>query len=302
MSIPPHPYFSKYALPALENSGLVSSRLILSRAHTVVNIALGYHVLFVISQWLIFPLFARYRLSWEEELDKNSGRYKKKYTDLVNQSAVRLVSLIQALIVLYLSFNAIVANKTATHPSAADRIFKVDEWNVTVCVFAIGYFLWDIYISLLYSTFPFVLHGLISTVVYAIGLKPYINYYAAIFLVFELSNPFLNIRWFGIKYLPQVSEDCQTLAAKFCNVFQLVNNIVLIVMFFLARICWGFYQFYQLCSDFYAVRDSPGFLPVETAIIVVGNLCLDVLNLTWLSTMLSVAFRIIKKGGKVQAK
>ncbi|CDO93932.1 unnamed protein product [Kluyveromyces dobzhanskii CBS 2104] len=319
MSLPPHPHLSEYVLPFVETHNWVASKVILSHLHTVLYVAFGYHVLFLLSQWILFPPLASYRLSWDADTGaasqdpakgKSKGKAKAKakalerqHTDLVNQSAVRLVSWIQSLVVLYLSFEAISHNNSqASLLTPHDRVFGIDAYNVKVCVFAIGYFLWDIYISMVYSTLPFVLHGLISTVVYAIGLKPYINYYAGIFLMFELSNPFLNIRWFGIKYMPQLSKDCQTVVAKLSNVVQLVNNIALISMFFLARICWGFYQFYQLCTDFYAVRNDPNFLPLETAIIVVGNLTLDVLNLFWLSAMLSVAVRIIKKGGKVQDK
>ncbi|QEU60946.1 hypothetical protein KDRO_D06430 [Kluyveromyces lactis] len=303
MSLPPHPHLTEYVIPYLESNGWITSNVILSNLHTVLYIAVGYHALFLLSQWVLFPPLASYRLSWDPETTKDQGKSKEsQHADLVNQSAVRLVSWIQSLIVLYLSFEAIAYNNEKPDLNSHDRIFSMDPYNVKVCVFAIGYFLWDIYISLIYSTLPFVLHGLISTVVYAIGLKPYINYYAGIFLMFELSNPFLNIRWFGIKYLPQLTKDCQTFMAKVCNVIQLVNNVALILIFFLARICWGFYQFYQLCTDFYNIRNDPNFLPLETAIIVTGNLILDVLNLFWLSTMLSVAVRIIKKGGKVQDK
>ncbi|KAG0677466.1 hypothetical protein C6P41_003261 [Kluyveromyces marxianus] len=299
MTLPAHPHLSQHVVPFLESNKWITSPSILSHLHTVLYIAFGYHLLFLVSMWFIFPPIAGYRLSWNT---KDANRNKR---ELVIQSSLRLVSWIQSLIVLYLSFEAILYNKSV-HPqsNSYDRIFRSDPYNVQVCVFAIGYFLWDIYISLVYSTMPFVLHGVVSTVVYTIGLKPYINYYAGIFLMFELSNPFLNFRWLGIKYMPQLTNDptSRTLAAKICNVIQLVNNIILIVVFFAARICWGFYQFFRLCKDFYAVRNDPHFLPLDTSIIVVGNLSLDVLNLIWMSSMLAVAARIIKKGGKVQDK
>lgn len=298
------PQVRQYLTIFFDKIQIIESTMIKNRAHTILYVAAGYHVLFILSKWLVFSWLAKYRLSWEEELTKNTAKYNKKYRDLVNQSAIHFVSWMQSLVVLYLSSRAIYLNNQAAprYATAAERIFGYDEHNIIVCVYAIGYFIWDTYISLMYSTFPFVLHGLISTIVYAIGLKPYINYYAGIFLMFELSNPFLNIRWFGIKYFPQISEESNSIASKLANVVQLINNVVLILTFFAARICWGFYQFYRLCSDFYEVRESVAFQPLETAFIVVGNLCLDVLNLIWLSAMVSVALRIIKKGGRVQAK
>lgn len=301
--LPPHPLISNKVVPFLSEHKIVTSANILANLHTILYVAAAYQLVFVISQWFVFPLLVRWKLSSAgESLEKDNKIYNKEYSSLLNQSAVHFVSLVQSFVILYLSFGSMQSINRSTHPSAGARVFASSRENDIVCIFAVGYFIWDTLISMVYSSFPFVLHGAISTVMFLIGLKPYINFYAPIFLLFELSNPFLNFRWFGIKYFPQLTEANRGLVTKFLNIVQLVNNAVLITMFFLARIFWGWWKIGELCWDFYQIYDQPQFLAPEAGIVVTGNLILDVLNAIWFAKMLSVAKRIISKGGKVQAK
>lgn len=39
-------------------------------------------------------------------------------------------------------------------------------------------------------------HAIASGAVYLFGLGPFINYYGATFILFEVSTPFLNVHWF----------------------------------------------------------------------------------------------------------
>lgn len=217
-------------------------------------------------------------------LISDSSHSRKK---LINQSSVHFVSFIQSVVILYVSFVCLLSDQYALeYQTAEQRVFKDHRDTEVVCVFAIGYFLWDIYISIFYSTLPFVLHALVSTTVFCIGLKPYIQYYAPVFLLFELSNPFLNLRWFSTKYFKGSKN-------RVLLFLQLLNNLLLLMMFFFARICWGWYQMGKLCYDFYQVHGNSNFLLCETIIIVVGNFILDILNLVWFSTMISVAFKTV---------
>lgn len=71
------------------------------------------------------------------------------------------------------------------------------------------------------------------------------------------------------------------------------------VVFFAARIAWGWFQIGKLCYDFYQVRNEPGFLVFDTIVILAGNFVLDILNVIWFSTMVSVAAKVLKKGESV---
>lgn len=296
MGLPAQAVFTGPITSFLAKHGIVTSSNILANLHSVIYVAEAYHLVFLVSQWILFPPLVRWRLS--HDADKSPRRYN----DLLNQSVVHFVSLVQSFVILYLSLGYIRDHGTSTHPTPESRIFSESAETNVICVFAIGYFVWDALISLVYSSLPFVVHGVVSALMFTIGLKPYIQYYAPAFLLFELSNPFLNFRWFGIKFMPQLSAENQSTSAAVCNVIQLLNNVMLICIFFGARIAWGWLKIYELAFDFYKVRNDPRFLFTESLVIVSGNFILDVLNVVWFSQMASVAKRIILKRGRVQDK
>ncbi|SCV04291.1 LAME_0H17282g1_1 [Lachancea meyersii CBS 8951] len=297
MNLSPPGAFWSQVVELTSKYNVVSSPKILANLHSVLYVALGYHFVFLVSKWVLFPPLVRWRLA------NSKGNSHRGRRELVNQSALHFVSLVQSFVILYVSLKYYETHgRNTTHDTPQIRVFHHEMETDVICVFAIGYFVWDAMISVFYSSVPFVLHGVVSAAVFAIGLKPYIQFYAPAFLMFELSNPFLNIRWFGIKFMPQLSEINQTFTAHVLNYVQLINNVVLIAVFFGARIMWGWYQIFQLCYDFWQVRHDPRFLVSETLIIVSGNLVLDVLNLVWFWKMLSVAKRIISKRGRVQDK
>lgn len=276
LELPSPAVIHSYVNPWLEEKKWITSQPILSNLHSIVYVALFYQACFLLGKWILFPHAAR----WVH------GEGKTKRRKLINQSSVHFVSFVQSIVILYVSFECLLsANYKFEYPTAIDRIFTRHRDTEVVCIFAIGYFIWDIYISVFYSTLPFVLHAVVSTLVFCIGLKPYIQFYAPVFLLFELSNPFLNVRWFTVRYFSRSN--------RFLNFIQTINNLALLLMFFCARICWGWFQIGKLVYDFYQVHTDPRFLTMETAIIVCGNLVLDVLNLVWFSTMVSIAFKTI---------
>lgn len=278
LELPQPAILRTHAIPFLTDRKLITSDSLLSNLHSIIYVALFYQACFLVGKWIIFPPFIQL-------LKVAPGRKQK----LIDQSSVHFVSFIQSVVILYISLNCLLSpNYNTEYPTAIDRIFSENRDTQIVCIFAIGYFTWDIYISVFYSTLPFVLHAVISTLVFCIGLKPYIQYYAPVFLLFELSNPFLNIRWFATKYLGHTSN-------KLLDFLQLLNNVSLLIVFFFARICWGWFQIAKLGYDFFQTHQDPRFLPYETAIIVLGNLVLNVLNLIWFSTMVSIAIKTLTK-------
>lgn len=65
------------------------------------------------------------------------------------------------------------------------------------------------------------------------------NYYAPIFILYELSSPFLNIHWF-----------CDKLSLTGSSI-QLYNGICLILTFAGCRLVWGTYQSVRVFHDIY---------------------------------------------------
>jgi hypothetical protein len=69
--------------------------------------------------------------------------------------------------------------------------------------------------------------------------RPFLYYYAPVFLLYELSSPFLNIHWF-----------CDKLNLT-GSVYQAVNGAFLTTTFFCCRILWGNYSSVLVFNDVY---------------------------------------------------
>lgn len=102
-------------------------------------------------------------------------------------------------------------------------------------------------------------------------------YYGGRFLLFELSTPFLNFHWFMDKLSLTGSK------------LQLVNGIILLNVFFFARIAYGWYT----SIDFYflTLANIHRFPFVLFAFYAVSNTILNGLNVFWFYKMIASATR-----------
>ena len=69
--------------------------------------------------------------------------------------------------------------------------------------------------------------------------RPFVNFYAPTFILYELSSPFLNIHWF-----------CDKLNLTGTKL-QFYNGIILLLTFFSCRLVWGSYQSLRVFYDVY---------------------------------------------------
>ncbi|RUS22129.1 TLC domain-containing protein [Endogone sp. FLAS-F59071] len=164
-----------------------------------------------------------------------------------------------------------------------DRVFGYSSWAGNVFSIACGYFLWDIFTSLRYwkeQGIGFVFHGICSFTVYILSFRPFLNYYGAVFLMFEMSTPFLNINWFLDK-LGMTGSPAQ-----------IVNGIFLLLTFFWVRLVFGFYMSYRTYVDVSAVIDRvPTF---HCVVYGVANVVLNFLNVYWFGLMIKSLSRRFK--------
>lgn len=279
----------------------------IDQLHQVIYVALGYHLLFLISYFLIKPLLSKLLINKNNtELIKKDNKNHTK-----NQIAMHIVSLLQAVCILEFCFLAIhedadyyftffkVVNEAKGVESISlmnldmsklfdssrieKRLFGFTEANNKITILACGYFLWDMMISAYCSTPAFMVHGVVSFTVYSIGLSGFINYYACVFLIFELSNPFLNIRWFANHY------------DKSSSILARINEGVFMLVFFLCRIVWGFTQIVILLIDFSLMYTRKDFQLGHAVIIGLGNIVLDILNTYWFLIMVKIAKKKMRK-------
>jgi len=168
----------------------------------------------------------------------------------------------------------------------SDTIWSSNEYSLDIIAIAVGYFFWDSIVSLFYVKefgSAFVLHGILCFCAYLFALQPFLNYYAGVFLLYELSTPFLQLHWFLEK---------MNLKGIWQNV-QMLNGILLIVVFFIARLIMGLYNSYTFWVSFLAAYNNlPKFL---FYFYTIANTILNSLNVYWFYKMIRLVIRLKNK-------
>lgn len=176
---------------------------------------------------------------------------------------------------------ALMALWESDSPILQDHVFGTSTTAKAVLTMSSGYFMWDVYAVIRdQASFGFVLHGVLCLVAYSSSLFPFIQYYGCIFLMYELSTPFLNLRFLLI-----ASKMTDTL------LFTIINALFA-SLFFFSRIIFGFYFSYQFWREMLPMA-STGAVPYNIATIFyfVANICLNTLNVIWLSVIVRNALR-----------
>lgn len=143
----------------------------------------------------------------------------------------------------------------------------------------------------------FLMHALSAVVVFALGFRPFINFYGPVFILFELSSPFLNFHWFFDKLNMTGSKP------------QLYNGVLLLTVFFFCRVVWGPYQSIKVYRDVYNAYMNPPLtreegIPIPTWLVLVylgSNILLNSLNYYWFSRMIETVRKRFSEP-KVEAK
>ncbi|KAI8598344.1 TLC domain-containing protein [Dissophora ornata] len=170
-----------------------------------------------------------------------------------------------------------------------DKVFGYDYYAGQVYAVACGYFLWDTIHSIRHFKafgIGFVFHGFCSFSVFILGFRPFLQYYGSVFLMFELSTPFLNIHWFMDKL------------GMTGTIYQLINGVILLAVFLCARIIFGVYMSYYTYIQVMTVVDR---VPMHLIVIYsAANVVLNTLNLYWFYKMIESLVKRFKpsKGGK----
>ncbi len=132
--------------------------------------------------------------------------------------------------------------------------------------------------------------------------RPFVNYYGCIFILWELSTPFLNVHWFMDKL------DMTGTRA------QLYNGFLLLFSFFSCRLIYGTYQSFLAFRDILAAINShptPGprgnpvmFFATDdstvpfwlAAVYLASNLTLNSLNFYWFFMMIRAVRKRFEPG------
>ncbi|KAL2756104.1 hypothetical protein ACRALDRAFT_1070758 [Sodiomyces alcalophilus JCM 7366] len=195
---------------------------------------LASSLLYTLIYWPISPLISRYVVG--ERYDKLSRKRR------VNWDA-HVVSFVQSTLINCLALWIMFADAERNKMDWQARIWGYTGALGMIQALAAGYFLWDLVVtSRNMDVFgPGTLaHALSALLVYSFGFRPFVNYYAPTFILWELSTPFLNIHWFLDKLGLTGSR------------VQLYNGLILIATFFSCRLVYGTYQSCMVLGDIWA--------------------------------------------------
>lgn len=231
--IPPIPALSKAVQPLAELLALPTLPL---HIHEVIGAAAFYtftHL--VISPLLSNLLFPQYY--------PRHHRAKKANWD------AHVVSLMQSIVINSLALWTMYADEQRSAMDFEQRVWGYTGAGGMIQALACGYFVWDLGITLLNLDIfgiGLLAHAISALTVYSFGFRPYLNYYSSVFILYELSTPFLNIHWFFDKLNMTGSKP------------QLYNGVALLATFFCCRLVWGTYQSFVVYQDMWqAIRRGP---------------------------------------------
>lgn len=229
------PYADKYHLPVLP-----------LHVHEALAAALFYTFIhLVVSPWISKKYFAAY--------------YPKSRGKKANWDA-HVVSLVQSTLINIIALGYIFADQERKSMNWMERIWGYTGASGFVQSMAVGYFLWDLITTLIFIDvfgLGVLAHAVSALTVYSFGYRPFLNYYGNIFILYELSTPFLNIHWFFDKLNMTGSKA------------QLYNGITLLFTFFSCRLVFGTYQsawvYYDMWRAMYTapITEYTSFTPAD---------------------------------------
>ncbi|RMD43206.1 hypothetical protein DV735_g1896, partial [Chaetothyriales sp. CBS 134920] len=162
---------------------------------------------------------------------------------------VHVVSLFQSCLINALALWVIFVDKERAEMknSNVERVYGYTGACGLIQALACGYFIWDLIVSTRHIKIFGIgiwFHAISALFVFSFGFRPLVNYYAPVFILYELSTPFLNVHWF--------CDKLNLTGGK----LQWYNGITLLVTFFCSRLLWGTFQSFSLFSDVWNVMQA----------------------------------------------
>jgi len=209
---------------------------------------------------------------------------------LVGQVAARIVGAVFLVLMFPPAIQTIMDPEMRS--SFYNALYRASPASHRCIQVASSYFVYDTYICLFRfaeNGMPFLLHGVLCCLAYSYPLiSGNMHFQGACFLMWELSTPFLYLRWFLIK------ARCRDVRKK--AAWQGVANALFAVAFFACRIVYGPVMSYQYYVASQWDLGRGGEIPkgvvygYHTAMLVLNGL-----NYWWFSAIVRVA---LGKGGQ----
>ncbi|PBP20932.1 DUF887-domain-containing protein [Diplocarpon rosae] len=241
----------------------------------------------------------------------SSRLFPNSYTHLSPESKLRwnmhCASMVQSCTITMLALWTMYADDERRHMDLEERMWGYTGAAALVQALATGYFLFDLVVMVQYLDvfgLGMLAHAVSCLLTWTLGFRPIFNYYGCVFMLYELSTPFLNIHWFFDK-LGMTGTKAQ-----------LYNGITLLVVFFCCRLVWGAYSSFNIYRDAWTAlhfdRSKIGgdeqimqfaddrSLPLWVlALYMSGHAILQALNVWWFGKMIAAVKKRFDGSAKV---
>ncbi|KAI1065354.1 hypothetical protein LB507_000645 [Fusarium sp. FIESC RH6] len=266
--------------------------------HEVFAAALLYSVIF----WPISPWISN--LLAPEHYSKLSRKRRLNWD-------AHVVSMVQSCLINALAIWVMFVDTEMSNMQWEERIWGYTGGAGFIQALAAGYFLWDLVVtSLNFDVFGVgtLAHAVAALLVYSLGFRPFLNHYACVFILWELSTPFLNVHWFMDKLNMTGSKA------------QLYNGLALLFTFFSCRLVYGTYSSFRVYRDVWsAINVNPDMKalmmptmsfahPNSTVPMWIGvaylasNVTLNSLNFYWFFMMIRAVRKRFEPSSESQEK
>ncbi|KAF4986822.1 hypothetical protein FDECE_15755 [Fusarium decemcellulare] len=293
--LPPVPWLAEKAQPWADFFDLPTLPL---HIHEVFAAALLYSVVF----WPISPWLSN-RLA-PEHYSKLPRKRRLNWD-------AHVVSMVQSTLINGLAIWVMFTDRELTNMSWEERIWGYTGAAGFIQALAAGYFLWDLVVtSFNLDVFGLgtLAHAVAALLVYSLGFRPFLNYYACVFILWELSTPFLNVHWFMDKVGMTGTRT------------QLYNGLMLLFTFFSCRLVYGTYSSFCVFRDLWAgINANPQIATLTTpamsfahqdstvpvwlgAAYLASNLTLNSLNFYWFFMMIRAVRKRFEPSSNPQDK
>ncbi|KAK1827191.1 TLC domain-containing protein [Podospora conica] len=229
----PIPALSQAVKPWADRFGFYALPL---HIHEVLAAALFYTFIHLV----VSPIVSTW---WFPSYYPRHSRSKK-----VNWDA-HVVSIVQSTFINLLALYVMWNDDERREMDWQQRIWGYDGACSLVQSMAAGYFLWDFVTTLCFLDvfgLGLLAHASSALTVYIFGFRPFLHYYSPVFILYELSTPFLNMHWFFDKVGMTGTRA------------QLYNGLVLLFTFASCRLVWGTYQSATVYGDMWrALHATP---------------------------------------------
>eukprot|EP01023_Acetabularia_acetabulum_P063112 TRINITY_DN7885_c0_g1_i2.p1 TRINITY_DN7885_c0_g1~~TRINITY_DN7885_c0_g1_i2.p1 ORF type:complete len:271 (-),score=6.80 TRINITY_DN7885_c0_g1_i2:293-1105(-) len=201
----------------------------------------------------------------------------------VSQLIARIVGAVHLMIQIPLAFIVL-----SQEELAQNTMFGHSNYSEMLVAVSTGFFLHDCvmcWIRLNEEGAAYLIHGCCCCYTFSFFLVTQnMHWYGAAFLMWELSTPFVHLRWLLYKL------------GKEESIAYVLTFVCMFIAFFLARNVWGTYvQFYWLYDVYRSIVLSPKFIAPNYILVsmFIGGATLGLLNWYWLIKMVNAVYRVV---------